>query len=105
VTKAKGKKCRNFCCDNAADPLRCEITGEGDGSTDDSRTPTELTRLLHAISRFQAKVQIVNQKTEFQEMKHVNAGLMYSDAWGWLSMSERPLISNLQPRSVNLTNC
>jgi len=90
VTKVVGEKCRNFCCNVAAGPLRCEMAGERNGSTDGSKTPTELTRLLHAISRFpgqgaNSQSQNPNSRYETRERK---AGLMYSDAWAWLSMSE-----------------
>lgn len=41
MTKAVEEKCRNFCCDAEAGSLRCEMAGEGNGSTDGSKTPTE----------------------------------------------------------------
>jgi hypothetical protein len=49
MTKAVGEKCSNFCWNVAAGPLNCEMAGEGNGSTDVSKTPTEFTRLLHAF--------------------------------------------------------
>jgi hypothetical protein len=71
------------------------MAGEGNGSIDGSKTPTELTRLLHGISRFWGQgvnSQSKNPNSSYDTHEH-KAGLMYSDAWGWLSMSERTLIS------------
>lgn len=52
---SRGKKCRNFFCDVGTGPLRCEMAGEGNGSTAVSKTPTDSTGLLHAISRFRGQ--------------------------------------------------
>jgi hypothetical protein len=90
-----GGGCRNFCCDVAAGPLRCEMVGEGNWSTDGSKTPKELTRLLRTISRFRgqgANSQSKNPSSRYETCQ-CKAGLMYSNAWGWFSMSEKTLIS------------
>lgn len=84
MTKAVGEKCSNFCCNVTAGSLRCEMVGEGNGSTDGSKTPTELTRLLHAISKFGGQGANSQSKNPYSryETRERKAYHMDSDAWG-----------------------